>query len=809
MTLINYGAFLPNGFPHKGIDMPTTQSILLIDDQKENLFILEAILREHLPNLHVLSALGPFDGLLHISPDISLIVSDVQMPNMSGIELCRKIKLNPTLSHIPILLITSHQSSTSMRVKGFEAGAMDFISRPIDSDELIAKIRVGLQTRAAQENLRTERNALTLRVESTDKQLSLAESRYKMLFDNSTDPIFLIDFAGTILEANVEAHALLGLKRKELIQMSCSTIIDEMVNPISFDLLPPTGIKIIHTRFLRKNAPPVPVDIRCRFVNLGDDQAILVIARDVSETGKAEQALKASNKRLQTVIAKVPVPMCIMKNNGDIDFFNDTFSRTFGYTTKDITTAKEWWQALYPDPYYRKTVKETWEAAIAQAYTTGQEISPQTWEMRRKDGEMRIVESRLMPLGEISVITMQDLTKQINLVSDLTKAKEQAEAYNQAKSEFLANMSHEIRTPLNGILGMLQLLEVTSPTDEQKEFILAAIKSSRRLTKLLADILDISRIEAGKMQLVDAEFEIAALPGAIEELFNMEIREKGLNLEFNFAAELPPVLVGDEARLRQILFNLVGNAIKFTEKGSVRVEAILAPSPIHDHSRVQFSVSDTGIGISKAKLQHVFEPFYQAENSYTRSYQGAGLGLSIVKRLVDIQSGDLSVTSEEGKGTTFTFTLAYKIAEKHSSDVPPANEERLDATPKHMRILLTEDEDVNLQACKWLLERFGHTVCTARNGQEAIQQLSEQDFDLILMDIQMPIMNGIEATKAIRTSSSLGPKTNVPIVAMTAYTMTGDKEKFLAAGMNDYISKPVDMAMLKRVLDQIALAAYS
>lgn len=379
-------------------------------------------------------------------------------------------------------------------------------------------------------------------------------------------------------------------------------------------------------------------------------------------------------------------------------------------------------------------------------------------------------------------------------------AKNVAETANKTKSEFLANMSHEIRTPLNGILGMLQLLDTTDPNDEQKEYILAAIKSSNRLTRLLSDILDISRMEAGKMQVVEAEFEFCRLKESIMELFNSAAREKKLDLDFIVSPQVPERLIGDEARLRQVLFNLVGNAIKFTEKGHVVVEASMVQAGNGTPCRVLFAVMDTGIGIPDSSLKEIFDPFVQGGDTFRRNFQGAGLGLSIVRRLVSLMGGAISIDNTEEGGTTIYFSLPFKLpgermdalAAAHSAPALPSN--------PPPRILLAEDDAITAMLTKRLLGKVGYSVTVATDGQEALRLLNEQDFSLILMDIQMPIMDGVEATKAIRSSTTLGAKAKIPIIATTAYSVTGDKETFLAAGMNDYVGKPIDMATLKEIV---------
>ena len=396
----------------------------------------------------------------------------------------------------------------------------------------------------------------------------------------------------------------------------------------------------------------------------------------------------------------------------------------------------------------------------------------------------------------------RDVSAQIRYERELREAKELADAGSRAKSEFLANMSHDIRTPLGGVISMLRLLEATPLDKEQAEYVRMAAGASQRLISLLSDILDLSKVEAGRLTLRTTAFDLEDVRQGVLDIFTPMAREKGLELGFELAPGLPRRVVGDEARLRQILLNLVGNAVKYTEAGSVRVTAAPAPAE-SDQPRqgVVFAVADTGCGIPEDRLAEIFEPFVQTNVGRCRQAGGVGLGLAIVKRLLGLMGGRIEVRSEVGEGTRMEIFLPFAPAPADGPEAAAASGPA-EALPA-LSLLVVEDDAANAFATQRLLSKAGHRAVVCPNGAEALEQLARERFDCVIMDIQMPVMDGVEATRRIRGDASGRIDPNIPVVALTAYAMAGDRESFLAAGLDSYVAKPVEIG---RLLEAVAEA---
>ncbi|WP_084435578.1 ATP-binding protein [Desulfomicrobium escambiense] len=518
---------------------------------------------------------------------------------------------------------------------------------------------------------------------------------------------------------------------------------------------------------------------------------IYAAARDITDRKEVEAVLRQSSEMLSLFIRHSPIYTfikAVSPHESRTLYASDNYENMLGIKSVDMIG---------------KTMLELFPPDLASAMTQDDWNVVSSGQIRRIDEDFngRHYTSIKFPIPQGDRILLagytMDMTEIMHNQEALRLAKDAAETANRVKSEFLANMSHEIRTPLNGMMATLELLKTTSLSPEQEGLTDTVVSSCNRLTRLLSDILDLSRIEAGKLRIQQAPMSIGDVLAQTGDLFLPIAKEKGLELRFEIDPAIPDSMLGDAARLQQVLANMVGNALKFTHDGAVDVYAHALPGTLKNPCMVLFCVADTGIGISDESLSGLFNPFSQVSEGFTRSYQGAGLGLSICKRLVELMGGSICVVSEPGRGSSFFFSLPFGPAGPIRSAEAAEVHASCTLLPSSLSILLAEDDLVSAYATARLVEKLGLEVLHVVNGEQVLEALRERRFDLVFMDVQMPVMDGVAATRAIRAGAAGERVRNVPIVALTAYAMDGDRAIFLQAGMNDYLSKPVRLKELE------------
>ncbi|MCW3082789.1 MAG: response regulator [Bacteroidetes bacterium] len=527
-------------------------------------------------------------------------------------------------------------------------------------------------------------------------------------------------------------------------------------------------------------------------IDIGGEDFYLTSYIDITERKELEKAVKISNDRFTSLFYNSPIGINIANvDSSELNLVNNAFLNTFGYERDEVIgkTAAE--LLIIKDQKIR-------DENMEEVRRTGR-IKDKEIRAYKKNGdeiycltsiEFITVEGRLQAIS-----AFQDITERKKIEVQLMEAKRDAEQATLSKSSFLANMSHEIRTPLNAMLGFADLLEQTKLTEQQKDYLDAIDTSGKNLLTIINDILDFSKIEAGMLNIQKVPFSPQQLLHSVYTMFFAKAQSKNLKLFISIDPKIPPMVSGDPTRMNQIMMNLIGNAVKFTSQGSVIVDCLVVERS-EQKVKLRLSVKDTGIGIPQEKIDKIFDRFTQADSEITRNFGGTGLGLSIAKRLVELQGGEITVTSEANKGSEFSFTIGFDITDQLAYVPSEKSEPKIPGVFKGKKVLIVEDNPLNQKLAMTLLKNEGFNTKIAENGQVAVDLLKEERFDIILMDIQMPVLDGYQATKKIRRELAL----TTPIIAMTANALAGEQERCIAMGMDDYITKPFKPELLMNIM---------
>ena len=623
--------------------------------------------------------------------------------------------------------------------------------------------------------------------------------------EHALDGIAKISAAGRILMANRVMASILDGESTELLGKSWTQIADEselaVLNAMKEEMLH-SGRAEAEVLGISRGPNKVYLHIVLVQVNASADNhgAAYLFAKDISVRKRDEAALSASRAQLAEAQRIAQIGSWSIDPRDNSITVSEEFYRIYGLDPNTTEAKRSVFQAaVHPEDRDQANSKaKTTQFKNGDSYRVDFRIV-------RPNGEVRHVHTRGRALldsegrSDKLVGTLQDVTELRLVEEELIAAREAALESSRLKSAFLANMSHEIRTPINGVIGMTSLLADTKLENDQREFVDAISRSAGALLVIINDILDVSKIEAGKLEIETVDFDLDEIISDVGKVASMEAKRKGLIFNVKSPGDLQHLLKGDPGRIRQVLMNLLSNAIKFTSKGKVelKVEQIFCD---HTNSmQIRFMIHDSGIGIKEESLGKLFQPFTQADSSTTRRFGGTGLGLSICKQLVELMHGTIGATSKPNEGSTFWFTLPFKLGVVRNIPSHLAQNFAI-KNLAGKRILIAEDNFINQKVAFGLLEKLGCKPHCVANGFEAISALREFTFDLILMDCQMPELDGFGATAEIRASGASW--SNLPIIAMTANVVKGDRERCLEAGMNDYISKPVKIADLAAMLSK-------
>ncbi|HET6227646.1 MAG TPA: response regulator [Bacteroidia bacterium] len=780
-------------------------NILLVEDNPGDARLIDIFMKEAFDGGYVLSVSEDLaSGLSQIKKhNFDIIIADLSLPDSDGLDTFKTIHENAP--DIPTIVLTGLEDE-SVGINAMKFGAQDFLIKgKLKSKGLKRSIDYSIERNKLLKALSQQAEELKQKSEALLKEQIKLEEAQKIAHIGSWE----LDFKNYTFKWSDELYRIYG------------------VDPATFTPTIENFIGFIHPEdkeFALNIAQQHPIthhqnynyriirhDGEIRTINgrgepIFDEHGTLIraigTAQDITERLHEEELEKlalAATKSYNSVIITDPF--------GKIEWANDGFSKLTGYAmnvdgninqllkrndSEEIKKQEQFYKTIrqdknpitYEHKNFTKEGKEFW---VITTLTPVLGVSGEVERIIAIDSDISVrkqMEEELLLANKISEHLLKKGNKALN---ELLKTQKELKETMKVKEQFLANMSHEIRTPMNAIIGFTDLILKTTLNTEQKQYVDAIKTSGQNLLVIVNDILDFSKSQAGKLVFEQIDIQLSQAISTLVDLMLPKSMEKNIRLSFKIDPQIPDHIIGDPTRLNQILINLVGNAIKFTEEGEIKIGVQLI-SETEEDVELRFSVHDTGIGIPADKLDSIFEGFTQATNETTRKYGGTGLGLTIVKQLVEQQGGQMKVESSVNKGSVFSFNLSFK---KGKGDIKnkTCEKEVIAKTLDALNVLLVEDNYLNQVLATKVLTNWNWKVDVAGNGKIAVEKLQENNYDIILMDIQMPEMDGYEATKYIRTKLS-PPKSTIPIIAMTAHAISGEIERCEKVGMNDYISKP-------------------
>jgi len=651
-----------------------------------------------------------------------------------------------------------------------------------------------------------------------------SDARLQAVVQGALDAVITIDRRGLVVEWNPQAETVFGYARNQALNRSLA----ELIIPARYREAHAQGMqrflatgteKIMRQRIeitaLRQSGEEFPVELTVIPIRVGTEIFFSSFIRDITERKRAEDQLQQTSAFIESMLDHLP-NMVFVKDAKDLRFvrFNKAAEELLGYSRTELLGKNDY-------DFFPKEEADFFTAKDRETLRSTRLVDIPEEPIQTRSKGVRILHTKKIPICDKAGVPQyllgisEDITEHIAAERELVEAHRAAELANQAKGDFLANMSHEMRTPLTAILGISDYLLRTELGQEQRELVLRCMKASDGLLRLIEDLLLASKAESGTLQLVTEDFILQEIITEATDLLRTEVEDKGLALVVELAPSLPSYVRGDAHRLQQVLLNLIRNATKFTERGRITVR--VAPSSDSHHTHlVQFTVADTGIGIDPEHCTTIFDRFTQADSHSNRQYGGVGLGLSICKRLVELMGGRIWVESEKGKGSRFSFTIPFKGLQEQAAPSPSVSQQRVlsaavarePAQPERgLSILLAEDSIESQEILKLYLRSTPHRLDCASTGTRVVSLFKERTYDLVFMDLHMPEMDGLSATRLIRDWEAVKGRPRTPIVALTANGMLEAQRESLEAGCDDYLTKPIKMEQLLSAIRRYESAA--